>query len=138
MKMDSKHLMWLLMKNDIPRYLAVCADGYENGSAKSIIHIHLCDIFIAGYCMCEIERAMSLYYTRWHIVHEATQELTDYMDDEIGFPKKGTPDYEKLSPLFFDKFFDLAKNALDSAGDVVEELSYDLTDADIKEVAPGD
>jgi hypothetical protein len=123
--MDPKHLMWLLMKREIMRYLNACADEYENGAVKAEVHFGLSSIFVAGYCMCEIERAANFYYTRWSLVHDKTQELTDYLDEEIGFPRKGDPDYEELAPKFFDKFYDIAKKALDDAeNEGVKELDY--------------
>ena len=39
------------------------------------------------------------------------QELTGYLDREIGFPlESDEPDYDKLAKKFFDKFFAIAED----------------------------
>lgn len=115
MELDSKHLMWLLMDFDINRYLMSNADGRQDGAEKAECHFRLCKTFLAGYFKCEIDSAMSLHYTRFDMLHSATQELTDNLPDEIGFPLKGRPDYDKLAPLFFDKFLDIAYKSLEGS-----------------------
>jgi len=45
-------------------------------------------------------------------VHTETQRLTDYMDEVIGFPLSGRPDYDTLAPAFFKRFHTLAMQAL--------------------------
>jgi hypothetical protein len=46
------------------------------------------------------------------LVHSATQRLTDRLDEAIGFPLVGQPDYELLVTRFFEQFHDLAIQAL--------------------------
>ncbi len=42
-------------------------------------------------------------------IHDATQKLTDYMDEVIGFPLENKrPDYDTLAPKFFEEFIRLA------------------------------
>lgn len=110
--MDSKHLLWLLMSHHIHRYLIANTDGRLDYHQKAEQHIILCKIFLAGHFMCEIDEAGMLYPDEFEVVHDDTQELTGYMDVKIGFPHQGRPDYGKLKPLFFDKFYELATDSL--------------------------
>ena len=45
----------------------------------------------------------------WEGMHRRTQDLTDRLDKEIGFPTRDkNPDMSKYAPLFFERFVDLA------------------------------
>jgi hypothetical protein len=127
--------MWLLMQHDIKRYLEANSEHHMNGALKAEVHMYLCDIFLAGFFGCEIDGAKREYYTRFDAIHKATAEFTDFLDIEIGFPSKGPVDYNKLAPLFFDKFFEIANSVLNDTKGVDKMSISELLD--IKEVLPG-
>lgn len=57
----------------------------------------------------DIERAPRVHNTNhsmmYNIIHDATQDLTSFLDEEIGFPLEDPrPDYSKFIPLFFSEF----------------------------------
>jgi hypothetical protein len=105
---------WLALSHDVNRYLIANAEGRWDGAAKARHHIELCTFMVASWRGIERED-VELGGADFDLVHRATQELTDNMDEQIGFPLAGRPDYDRLAPLFFAKFFGLACTALCSA-----------------------
>jgi DNA-directed RNA polymerase subunit RPC12/RpoP len=102
----------LLMDFPISRYLMSCAEGRWDGHEKAMRHIELCTTFLAvlyGGARDEVRRE---HPGEYEAVHLKTQDLTSYLDEQIGFPIKGQPDYDELVPKFFEKFIKLAREAL--------------------------
>ena len=91
----------------INRYLMSNADGRESGAEKAQRHHELCEFYVDVF-RGEDDEDQNWYWA----AHTATQQLTDNLDTEIGFPLKGAPDYDKLAPLFFERFHALASAAL--------------------------
>ena len=114
-KLDNRHLLWLLMEFPIHRYLLANTKGRLNGMEKAEKHLALSAIYVAAKKKCSIDKAKS--YDEWMIVHDATQKLTGCLDTEIGFPIDETDDidYDKFSHKFFDKFIALAEEAYNNA-----------------------
>lgn len=123
-------LLWLLMSFDVHRYLMSCADGRWDGAEKAQRHQNLCRMYIASVKGCEVDQALMLHYDYWNAIHEKTQELTSCMDDRIGFPLHGRPDYDKLAPLFFDEFIRLADSV-----NPTTEATVDWSGGEVKEKA---
>ena len=96
----------------IMRYLMSNADGREDGAKKAARHIELCSFYVAVFHGVEPDLVIGDYPDDFDAVHEATQELTSYLDERIGFPLKGRPDYDLLAPLFFEQFYAIAMKTL--------------------------
>lgn len=97
----------------IHRYLMSNAEGRWNGAEKSMRHRELCQFYVAAIRgLGDPKTVLPEHEAAYTAVHEATQTLTDNLDEAIGFPLKGIPDYERLAPLFFEKFHTLALAAL--------------------------
>ena len=108
---QNKHLLWLLMEFPIVRYLLSNTHGRFNGSEKAEQHIALSAIFLAYKKMCSLNKART--DDDWMKIHDATTELTDHLDREIGFPIYDRPDdYDELARKFFDRFIELAEKSL--------------------------
>ncbi len=100
----------------IHHYLMSCSAGREDGAMKATMHQHLCAFYVAVYYgYPDPDQSARKNHPACKAVHRATQEgLTDYMDEVIGFPIKGVPDYEKLAPAFFEKFHTIALATLEA------------------------
>lgn len=97
----------------INRYLMANAEGRWDGTEKAKQHTEMCLFYVAiKYGIPETNSMHSIHYTDFDLAHEATRALTSHLDTAIGFPLKGGPDYEKLVPLFFERFHELATKAL--------------------------
>ena len=97
----------------IGRYLMANAHGRWNGAEKAVRHRDLCSFYVAVFHQYDdAERAARERRSDYEAVHKATQRLTDNLDQEIGFPLDGPPDYHKLVPAFFKRFHSLAMQAL--------------------------
>jgi len=118
-----------MMDFHIHRYLMVNTIGRLDGSEKADQHLRLSYIYVAnrvglvnpdGAFRVEVNNTHGKM--AWRIVHDATQELTDYMDEVIGFPlEEGVrPDYDELAPKFFDEFIRLADEAWDKIEDDID------------------
>lgn len=108
------HALHLLMDHKVGRYLMSNAEGRWSGAEKALRHEELCTIFVAvEYCI-ELDdvRGHDEYEEKYKAVHTGTQTLTDNLDKEIGFPLTGIPDYDHLEPLFFERFLELAYEAI--------------------------
>ena len=107
---QNRHLLWLLMEHSIVRYLLSNTHGRLNGHEKAEQHIQLSAIFLAYKKICSIDKART--DDDWIKIHNATRELTDHLDREIGFPIYERPDdYDELARKFFDRFIELAEKA---------------------------
>ena len=106
-----KHSLWLLCQFAVNRYLIVNADGRWDGAEKALRHRELCLFFFATQRLQEKDEVY-LRDPLYIAIHDTTQELTDNLDTEIGFPLKGRPDYDTLAPLFFKRFYALAMRAI--------------------------
>lgn len=114
MKTDQDHAFWLLAQHNVHRYLMANTAGRLSGYEKHKNHDQMCRKFIALRRHTEVDsvRSCDASEEEWQRVHEATQRLTSHMDTEIGFPIEDTrPDYDRLAPLFAEKFLALAHEA---------------------------
>lgn len=107
-----KHVCWLHTQFNIHRYLMSNADGRLDGAEKAHRHMQLCYFYVAAIRGLEESDHEVKCGDDFDAVHDKTADLTSFLDEEIGFPLKGVPDYDKLAPLFFDKFHALAIEAL--------------------------
>jgi hypothetical protein len=96
----------------VARYLMANADGRQDGAEKAQRHLELCQFYVAAIHGTDPEQAACDHTEELEAVHEATQELTSYLDEQIGFPLTGRPDYDRLGPMFFERFHALAMAAL--------------------------
>jgi len=119
-----KHALYMLMSFPIHRYLMANTAGRLDGNEKADVHLRLSNIYVAsqmGIVDADgAKRVMAGAKTRddgwvqhgtmaYTYIHDATQKLTDYMDEVIGFPIDDTrPDYDALAPKFFEEFIRLA------------------------------
>ncbi len=103
-----KHLFWMVTEFTINRYLMSNAHGRWDGAEKAQRHAELCDAYVAYHFCCAQDDAMCDHSDEWDAVHDKTQELTSYMDREIGFPLDKRPDYGTLAPKFLERFIELA------------------------------
>ena len=107
-----KHACWLHLSFAINRYLMSNAEGRYDGAEKAIRHLGMSYFYAAVVKGVDIDTARIHHHDEYMAVHDHTQTLTDNLDTEIGFPLTGRPDYDKLAPLFFEKFHTLAMQAL--------------------------
>jgi hypothetical protein len=96
----------------VNRYLMACTSSRADGAEKALRHRELCAFYVGAVRGVDPERAQREHWDDYKAVHEATQALTDYLDEQIGFPIDGWPDYDTLAPKFFEKFHTLAMQAL--------------------------
>lgn len=100
----------------VGRYLMANAEGRWDGAEKALRHRDLCSFYVAifhGYA--DPEKAARENRDTYDAVHSATQKLTDHLDEVIGFPLRGAPDYDQLAPAFFKRFNTLAMEGLTAA-----------------------
>lgn len=108
LKIQNRHLLWLLMDFSIARYLLSNTQGRLNGHEKAEQHLKLSSIFLASKMLCSLNAAE--HNENLMRIHDATRKLTDYMDKEIGFPiSEEEYDINELSRKFFDRFIELAE-----------------------------
>ena len=107
-----KSACWLRTSFSIGRYLMSNAHGRWNGAEKALYHRELCKFYVAAVRGFDDEGLVDLCGEDFNAVHKSTQQLTDRMDEVIGFPLDSAPDYAKLEPLFFEHFHTLAMQAL--------------------------
>lgn len=98
----------------IHRYLMANAEGREDGAEKAQRHLEMCYFYLAAFNGVSEDQARRDFIDEYSALHDHTQALTDYLDEQIGFPLKGRPDYETLAPLFFERFHELAMEHLSS------------------------
>lgn len=96
----------------IGRYLMSNAHGRWNGAEKALRHIELCKFYVAAVRGFDDAEKVELSSEDFEAVHDLTKQLTDQLDEVIGFPLDSAPDYAKLEPLFFEHFHALAMQAL--------------------------
>lgn len=99
----------------IIRYLISNAYLRWDGAEKAQRHDELCRFYVAAVRGCDPDLARRDFTDDWEKVHTATAALTDHLDTAIGFPTDSTPDYDRLTPLFFERFHALAMEALAEA-----------------------
>lgn len=108
-----KQACWLHCKPIIERYLMSNAHQRYDGTEKAVRHGELCRFYVAVIKgVDDVDLARSAYEQAYQAVHTGTQALTDYLDEVIGFPLESTPDYDSLTPLFFEQFHRLALETL--------------------------
>jgi hypothetical protein len=97
----------------IARYLMANSHGRLDGHEKAERHRDLCLIFVSALCDIPIDEVRrQRNEPKYQAVHTETQQLTGYLDREIGFPLTSHPDYDVLEPKFFNRFYQLAVKAL--------------------------
>lgn len=96
----------------IGRYLLACTHGRWSGAEKAQRHDEMCAVYAAiavgRHDVDELrgEHAFEALHTR---VREATREITDALDDAIGFPVDDPhPDLDLLTGRFFERFHEIA------------------------------
>lgn len=107
-----KQACWLHLNFAVHRYLMSNADGRASGAEKAQRHEEMSAFYVAVFKGVEVEQVRRHYAREYKDVHDKTQELTDNLDIEIGFPLRGTPDYDDLAPKFFERFHALALQAM--------------------------
>jgi hypothetical protein len=111
----------LHLDHAIHRYLMSNTSGRMDGHEKAQRHIELCTFYVAAVRgVDDLDLVRRGHEDDYQAVHDATQALTDHLDEVIGFPLEGRPDYRALVPLFFEKFHTLAMQALGAAAPMVE------------------
>lgn len=94
------------------RYLMACAHGRWDGFEKATRHKELCSFYVAVVRGGDPDTIRRTHESDYQNVHTTTQQLTDNMDTQIGFPLDSKPDYDVLVPRFFARFHQLALFAL--------------------------
>lgn len=108
-----KQACWLHCQFAIGRYLMSNASGRQNGAEKAIRHEELCSFYVAAVNgVDDLDLVRRYHEQAYQTVHTKTQELTDFLDEMIGFPLNSQPDYDNLAPKFFEDFHSLALEAL--------------------------
>lgn len=74
----------------IHRYLMSNASGRMDGHEKAQRHIELCTFYVAAVRGVDdldmVRRGLDCHEDDYQAVHDATQALTDHLDEAIGFP----------------------------------------------------
>lgn len=96
----------------IHRYLMANAEGRWDGAEKAQRHLEMSYFYAAVVHGVSEDQARIFHDETYMAVHDNTQTLTDNLDTEIGFPLTGRPDYDALAPKFFERFHELAMQAL--------------------------
>ncbi len=107
-----KNACWQSIHFPIMRYLMSNADGRWDGAEKAQRHLEMSYFYVAVVKGLDVDAVRLNEDEAYMAVHDATQALTDNLDEAIGFPLRGRPDYEALAPVFFEKFHALALQAL--------------------------
>lgn len=107
-----KHACWLNVEFAVKRYLMSNAEGRWDGAEKAQRHLEMSYFYVAAVKGVDLERVRLDHHDDYMAVHDATQEMTSNLDEAIGFPLRGRPDYDDLAPKFFEKFHALALAAL--------------------------
>ena len=111
-----RHAMWLHLQPMIGRHLASHAGCSWSSASKANAHEELCKFYVAVYRGIDPDRVRRYHEDAYQAVHAATQALTDHLNEEIGFPLMGKPDYDRLEPAFFERFHELATQQLRRRG----------------------
>jgi hypothetical protein len=111
----------------IYRYLL--SHEYErwNGVEKAHRHREMIQFYLAMQAGVSDPEEIDVTDAGYKRLHDATRVVTDLLDEVIGFPLKGKPDYDRLVPLFFEAFHRIVcslaqeqnESHLDSLQDVV-------------------
>ena len=110
-----KRAAWLRLERTINQYLMANAHGRWDGALKAHAHREMCCFYLAVYLNCEESMVLREHDELFRDVHRATQdELTDYLDEVIGFPRDSRPDYDTLAPKFFEVFHNTVSRILEA------------------------
>lgn len=107
-----KQACWLNVQFAIGRYLISNAHGRRDGAEKATRHEELCRFYVAVIRGVDPEQVRRQYEDDYQAVHTHTQALTDHLDEAIGFPLDSRPDYDVLALKFFERFHELAMEAM--------------------------
>lgn len=95
----------------IARYLMANAEGRLDGYEKAQKHMELCEFYVLA--VLGVKKTGIGVCDHFDKLHRDTQEaLTDRLDEVIGFPLKGRPDYSDLLPKFFEVWHETALKSL--------------------------
>ena len=111
----------------IYRYLLSHSDGRWDGSEKAQRHREMIQFYLAMQAGISDPEEIDVTDAGYKRLHDATRVVTDHLDEVIGFPLMGKPDYDRLVPLFFEAFHRIVcslaqeqnESHLDSLQDVV-------------------
>lgn len=108
-----KSACWLHTEPMIARYLMANAEGRWDGAEKAQRHGEMCSFYVAlVYGIQDPDRAQAEQPEACRAVRRASRALTDNLDQVIGFPLRGKPDYAVLAPKFFEHFHKMALETL--------------------------
>jgi hypothetical protein len=96
----------------VSRLLISSAYGGWMSAEKSQRHMQLCRFYVAAVRGMDDTEQVMVGCEDFKFVKDQTLNLTDNLNESIGFPLDYPPDYEKFEPLFFEKFHLLALKAL--------------------------
>lgn len=106
-----KQACWIANSFTIHRYLMSNADGRWDGFEKAQCHMTLCKFYVAVFHGLDVDD-LEVINDDYEAIHTATQQLTDNLDEMIGFPLKGRPEYDELAPKFFEIFHQIVMETL--------------------------
>lgn len=132
-----KHFFWLYCHTTLYQYLFCNTIGRRDGAGKAHNHLELtysiiaiieqidkddanvhggddtwtCDKLVHGNAR-DIDNPFLTGCFMYQFVHDHTQQITNNLDT-IGLTRDNyRPDYDIIAPIFADKFFDLAVEAI--------------------------
>lgn len=92
----------------IYRYLLSHEEGRWSGYEKAQRHREMLQFYIAMQTGVSDPEKIDVTDARYKLLHGATRVVTDHLDEVLGFPLQGKPDYDRLVPLFFEAFHRIA------------------------------
>ena len=109
-----KRAMWYLTRDLFFNYIKVNTVMYGNGGLKADIHINICKTFLEVW---------GFYDTEWDGLHTDTQDITGYLEEQIGFdPMEEEPDYHAYGKQLFDLFYNRAVKYFKKHGKELERM----------------
>ena len=99
------------LRHLVHRYLMANTEGRWDGAEKAQRHREMCQFYVAMYQGQSDPEAVPVSDPDCLRVHSTTQQLTDRLDEAIGFPLAGRPDYDLMAARFFERFHELAMRA---------------------------
>ena len=104
--------MRLLTMVDVVQYLLSNTNSRMNGAKKAHHHEQLCSLYIAVFRNIEPDKVRLRYESLYKIIHDETaRQLTDVLDEVIGFDMDGYVD-DKTQEKFFLVFHKIASEIL--------------------------
>ncbi len=108
--------MYVMLHHEITQYLLSNLNKRANGALKAEKHESLTKHYIAVFKGIDPDDSIMYYETVYQEVHDATaEELTDHLNQEIGFDPNGYVDND-LVEKFFARFHIIAVRILSKKG----------------------